>query len=78
MTTEVELQTRLTAYLNAEAAILGGAQEYTIGNGSTARRLVRAELETIQRVIKEIRAELTALTAITTRARRVIYLRPFR
>lgn len=77
MTTEVELQTRLTAYLNAEAAILSGAQEYTIGNGSTARRLVRAELETIQRVIKEIRAELTALTAITTRARRPIYLRPF-
>lgn len=77
MTTEVELQTRLTAYLNAEAAILSGAQEYTIGNGSTARRLVRAELETIQRVIKEIRAELTALTAITTRARRVVYLRPY-
>ena len=74
--TELELQTRLTAYLTAEAAILGGAQEYTIGQGSTARRVVRADLEQIRGAIKEIRAEILVAQTITT-PRRVLYLRPF-
>lgn len=73
--TELEAQTRLTAYLSAEAAILGGAQEYTIGNGSTARKLRRADLEQIRAGIAEARLDLSAIQAAAN-PRRVLYLRP--
>lgn len=73
--TEAELTTRLAAYLSAETAILSGAQEYTIGQGSTARRVVRADLEQIRTVIAEIRAEISVLSGACNR--RVLYLRPF-
>jgi hypothetical protein len=75
--TELELQTRLTAYLAAEGAILGGAQEYTIGQGSTARRVVRADLEQIRAGIKETRADLLALQNLASGTRRLRYVRPF-
>ncbi|CAN5858379.1 hypothetical protein BH11PSE13_BH11PSE13_12250 [soil metagenome] len=74
--TTVELQTRLTAYLNAEAAILQ-AQDYTVGQGATARRLTRADLAEVRKAITDIRAEISQLNVIETRARRVIYLRPY-
>ena len=35
--TFAELKSRLESYVAAEQAILSGAQEYTVGQGSTAR-----------------------------------------
>ncbi len=77
MSTEAELSGRLADYLQAEKAILTGAQEYTVGQGSTSRRLTRADLAVVQQAIKELRGELAQVLSATTRARRVIYLRPF-
>ncbi len=76
MSTREELQTRLTVYLTAETKILA-AQEYTIGNGSTARRLTRADLAEVRKAISDIRAEMAQLETVTQRARRVVYLRPY-
>lgn len=45
---------RLQAYLDAERAILGGAQSYTIGD----RELHRADLKYIQQMIQELILEL--------------------
>ena len=72
-----QLRTRLQQYLDAEAKILQ-SQEYVIGNGGTARRNRRAELETVQSGIKSIREEITRLEAQQNpRARRITSLRPF-
>lgn len=73
--TEAELQSRLTTYMAAEAAILS-AQEYTIGQGSTARKVRRADLEQVRAEIKSIRAEIAALPPVGGR-RGPVYLRPF-
>jgi len=75
--TELELQTRLTAYLAAEAAILSGSQEYVIGQGSTARRVTRADLEQVRAGIRETRAELETLQGRASGVRRIRYVRPF-
>lgn len=69
------LRARLAAYLTAEASILK-SQEYMIGNGGTARRNRRAELESVQTGIRECEAEIARLESITARGRRVIRLRP--
>lgn len=75
--TPLELaQQRLDAYLAAEARILQ-SQEYMIGNGGTARRNRRADLEQVQAGIKAVRAEIDYLQSLAGRARRVTYLRPF-
>lgn len=76
MSVEADLLARLASYLTAESAILNGAQEYVVGQGVTARRLTRADLPAVQQGIKDIRAELAQVQSATTRARRVIYLRP--
>lgn len=73
---EADLLARLAKYLAAETAILT-AQEYVVGQGVTARRLTRADLATVQQGIKDTRAELTRLQSSTSRARRVVYLRPY-
>jgi hypothetical protein len=57
-----ELVARRTAYLQAEAKILSGAQEYEITDGGTRRRLTRADLA-------EIRAAITDLDNQVDRAR---------
>lgn len=77
MSTEADITARLANYLAAETAILTGAQEYTVGQGSTARRLTRADLAVVQQTIKELRVELAQVQASTARARRVVYLRPY-
>lgn len=69
-------QQRLDAYLAAELKILQ-SQEYTVGNGGTARRNRRAELLQVQDGIKAVRAEIEQLQSVASRARRVTYLRPF-
>jgi endonuclease/exonuclease/phosphatase family metal-dependent hydrolase len=73
--TEAEAATRLSNYLAAEAAILSGAQEYTIGNGSTARKVRRADLEQIRAGIAEARIDLVAIQS-ANQPRRILYLRP--
>jgi len=78
MSVEADLLARLANYLAAETAILTGAQEYVVGQGSTARRLTRADLEVVQRTIKELRSELVQVQSTTNRGRRVIYLGPLR
>lgn len=75
--TPLEIATqRLDAYLAAEARILQ-SQEYMVGNGGTARRNRRADLEQVQAGIKAVRAEIEQLQSVASRARRVAYLRPY-
>lgn len=74
--TRDQLQARLDAYLAAEIAILK-AQDYTIGQGATARRLTRANLAEVQKGIADARAEMAQLDSMAGRPRRVVYLRPY-
>ncbi|MBN9411349.1 MAG: hypothetical protein J0H69_19565 [Burkholderiales bacterium] len=71
-----ELRARLAAYLEAETKILA-AQEYVVGQGSTARRLTRADLGEVRAEIQRLSAQISQLEAATQRARRTVYLRPF-
>ena len=66
-------QQRLDAYLAAETRILQ-SQEYTVGQGGTARRNRRADLEQVRAGIKECRDEIARLQPAP---RRVSYLRPY-
>jgi hypothetical protein len=56
--TLAQAQTQLDAYLAAETAVLGG-QEYTIAG----RRLVRADLEMIQKGIELWQSRVLSLNA---------------
>ena len=56
--TYVELTTRLALYLQAEAGILSGSQEYQIGNGSSARRFRKADLAEIRAEISKLQAQI--------------------
>lgn len=71
---------RLQSYLAAEAKILE-SQEYLIGNGGTARRNRRADLQQVQQGIRDVRAEIALLEAQGAdggpAGRRITYLRPF-
>lgn len=74
MTTSLDqAQQRLQQYLDAEARILR-SQEYTVGQGGTARRNRRADLEQVRAGIKECRDEIARLQPAP---RRVTYLRPY-
>ena len=67
---------RLQTYLQAEQRILQ-SQEYVIGNGGTARRNRRADLEQVRAGIRECRQEIAQLEVSTNpRARRLFQLRP--
>ena len=68
-------QQRLANYLTAEARILE-SQEYTVGQGGTARRNRRADLEQVQAGIKTAQAEIANLQVAQTGGRRLVYLRP--
>lgn len=72
--TRDQLQARLDAYLAAELKILQG-QETVIGDGSTARRLRRADLADVRAQIETLRTQIERLDATTTGARRVMYIR---
>lgn len=67
-------QQRLQSYLDAEARILQ-SQEYTVGQGGTARRNRRADLEQVRAGITQTQAEIARLQAAQF-VRRVNYLRP--
>lgn len=68
-------QKRLESYLAAEIRILE-SQEYTVGQGGAGRRNRRAELEQVQNGIREVRLEISKLTANASGRGRVSYLRP--
>jgi hypothetical protein len=72
--TRDQLQARLDAYLASELKILQ-SQDYTVGEGATARRNKRADLEAVRSEIKAIRFEIDSLDAVTSGARRVMYIR---
>lgn len=73
MATLQELQDRRAKYLAAETRILE-SQEYSVGDGSTARRNRRADLEQVRAAISELDAEIDRLQTATT-GRRVMYIR---
>lgn len=73
--TLAQLQARLDSYLAAEARILE-SQEYTVGQGSTARRNRRADLEQVRAAISDLRADITKLESAARGGRRVHQLRP--
>lgn len=74
MTTALaQAQARLQQYLDAESRILQ-SQEYVVGQGGTARRNRRADLEQVRAGIAECRAEIARLQP---NARRMTYLRPY-
>ncbi|GKS96940.1 hypothetical protein [Acidovorax sp. SUPP2825] len=67
---------RLQNYMQAEQRILQ-SQEYVIGNGGTARRNRRADLEQVQAGIRECRQQIVQLEAAANpRVRRMLQLRP--
>lgn len=66
---------RLQSYLDAEQRILN-SQEYMIGNGQTARRNRRADLEQVRTGIQQCRANIERLQGMAGRVRRVAYLSP--
>ena len=70
--TREQLEQRLQAYLDAEARILQ-SQEYTIGDGGTARRNKRAELATVQAEIARLQTQLARADAAARP--RILYVR---
>ncbi|WP_234197124.1 DUF6148 family protein [Pseudacidovorax sp. NFM-22] len=71
-----QLRDRLSAYLAAETSILK-AQEYQVGQGSTARRLTRADLSEVRDEIRRLQGEIAQAERSQAGGRRVTYLRPF-
>ena len=70
------LRDRLARYLEAERKILD-SQEYLIGNGESARKNRRAELQTVRDGIKDCQDQIDRIEAATNpRTRRVFQLRP--
>lgn len=73
--TLTDLQTRLTAYLAAEQAILSGAQETEIQPGNGAKYKLRAaDLEQIRAEIKNLNDQIAAQSMTDRRASRVYYV----
>lgn len=73
MTTDLErAQSRLALYYAAEAAILGGAQEYAI----EGRRVRKADLPTIQAAIRELKSEVADLQGAASGTSRFITVVP--
>lgn len=60
MPTLLDLQTRRAAYIAAELKILK-SQEYQVGQGGNARRNVRADLEAVQKAIKDLDAQIAEM-----------------
>lgn len=77
MATYAELQARLAAYLVAEGKALE-SQEYVVGQGNTARRNRRADLEQIRAGITDVTGQLAIHpdNPAIRNVRRVRQLRP--
>ncbi len=76
LTPLAQARARLAAYLRSEVRILE-SQEYVIGNGGTARRNRRADLEQVQNGIREVRAEIALLESNALGRPSITYLRPY-
>lgn len=76
--TFAELTQRLATYVDAEAKILK-AQEYVVGQGSSSRRLRRADLAEVRAEIANLSAQITVHPDNPARCnvRRVRYFRAF-
>jgi hypothetical protein len=72
-----QLQTRLTAYLDAEVKILQ-SQEYTVGQGGSARKNRRADLEQVRAEIAQLNNQIASHpdNPANRNVRRVRQLRP--
>ena len=71
-----QLQDRLNAYLAAETAILGGAQETEVQPGNGARYKYRqADLAVIQAEISKLRVDIASAELSQRRDSRVCYVR---
>lgn len=72
-----QLQTRLASYLDAETRILQ-SQEYSVGQGGSARRNRRADLSEVRDEITKLNVQIAAHpeNAAARSVRRVRYLRP--
>ena len=75
--TLAQLQSRLASYLDAETRILQ-SQEYSVGQGGTARRNRRADLAEVRDEIAKLNTQIAAHpdNAAARAVRRVRYLRP--
>jgi hypothetical protein len=74
--TRDQLQTRLDAYLAAEARILQ-AQSTTVGDGATARTRQMTELRAVQTQIDALTTQIAQIDAQAAgSASRIGYLRP--
>lgn len=75
--TYAQLMARLANYLAAEQKILQ-SQEYTVGQGSTARRNRRAELADVRAEIASLNTQIAQApdNPANQGARRIRYLRP--
>lgn len=74
--TRDQLQTRLDAYLAAEARILQ-AQSTTVGDGATARTRQMTELRAVQTQIDVLTTQIAQIDAQAAgSASRIGYLRP--
>lgn len=75
--TLAQLQLRLTSYLDAEQRILQ-SQEYTVGQGGTARRNRRADLAEVRDEITRLNTQIASHpeNSVARAVRRVRYLRP--
>ena len=69
-----QLRDRLTQYLAAETKILQ-SQEYTVGDGGTARRNKRADLAAVQAEIGRMQQQIAQAEAAQSGRRRVLYVR---
>jgi hypothetical protein len=76
--TREQLQTRLDAYISAEARILAAGQQNQVGDGSTARTTQRAELDTVRKQIDALSAQIAELDQRASGQGRVVYMRPTR
>lgn len=59
--TEAQIQSRLDAYLAAEARILSAGQSWRMGGGGNDRQQQQAELAEIRKGIRECQAQLAQL-----------------
>ena len=63
MATVQDIEARLTAYRNAETAILTGGQEFEVSAGPDGRRIRRGNLPDIQKAIKQLEQDLALAIA---------------
>ena len=72
--TLTELQDQRALVYAAYTKVLQ-SQEYTVGQGSTARRSRRAEFEQLRLELERLDTQIAVAQAAATGARRILYIR---